>query len=209
MQLLKDVTSARTTLINAHWLLHSIAPSRWQLMNLTAVERFELHCPKTLLSTLQAPNIHNRGNNLLLLQMTTRDGTDCDTGKLKPYTSIPLKPQQPNTECRRSLFVMFFTVGQCGAKFFPSSVTVGGRCYVCGQCFARLASSQHSVLWHCEITRACFYRDRVTRENGVADVDRHDGRRVAELPRYPTLHGKYRSPYVLQGLRAPWWRGRE
>ena len=87
-------------------------------MNLTAVERFELHCPKTLLSTLQAPNIHNRGNNLLLLQMTTRDGTDCDTGKLKPYTSIPLKLQQPNTECRRSLFVCFSRSGNAGRSFF-------------------------------------------------------------------------------------------
>ena len=83
MWLLKDVTSARTTLITTHRFLHSIAPSRWQLGDLTTV-RIELHCTKTLPSTLQATNIHNRGNNLLLLQTTTRDGTDCDTGKLKP-----------------------------------------------------------------------------------------------------------------------------
>jgi hypothetical protein len=62
----------------------------------------------------------------------------------------------------------------------------GWQCYVRGQCLAMLAMFRDSA----KLPGRGFTGTAWGVANGAPDVDRHDGRRVAQLSPYPTLHVK-------------------
>jgi hypothetical protein len=74
--------------------------------------------------------------------------------------------------------------GAVWGEVFNEQCHRGWPCYVRGQCLAMLAVFRDSAKLPGRGFTGTAWGD------GVADVDRHDGRRVAQLSPYPTLHVK-------------------